>query len=116
MITFRSQDDPHGVYLQDVMTHPGYRRRGMTKALLNALRPKAEGWGCRRGVRLDPAAARGLAERMIPSVVLTDLSVNPHGNVGHTRHTRGVLASNCSGIDEPTRFRVRRNPVPPIPI
>lgn len=48
VIAFRSQDDPRDVYVQDVMAHPGHRRRGVAKTPLNALRTMAEGWGCRR--------------------------------------------------------------------
>jgi GNAT superfamily N-acetyltransferase len=48
IIAFRSQDDPDDVYVQDVMTHPQLRRRGVTRALLGAVIERAERWGCRR--------------------------------------------------------------------
>ena len=48
VIAFRSQDDPADVYIQDVMTHPQHRRRGITRALLQSVRSQAEKWGCQR--------------------------------------------------------------------
>jgi GNAT superfamily N-acetyltransferase len=48
VIAFRSQENPDEIYIQDVMTHPAYRRRGVTRALLDAIRGKALEWGCRR--------------------------------------------------------------------
>lgn len=48
VIGFRSQDDPADVYVQDVMTHPDHRGRGVAKALLAAVTGRAAGWGCRR--------------------------------------------------------------------
>jgi GNAT superfamily N-acetyltransferase len=48
VIAFHSQDDPDDVYVQDVMTHPEQRRRGVTRALLGAVIEPAEQWGCRR--------------------------------------------------------------------
>ena len=48
VIAFRSQDDPVDIYVQDVMTHPDHRRRGITRALLQNVRSQAEKWGCRR--------------------------------------------------------------------
>ncbi|PXX71508.1 ribosomal protein S18 acetylase RimI-like enzyme [Nocardia tenerifensis] len=45
---FRSQDDPHEMYIQDVMVHPDHRRRGITKALLAHVRQCAADLGCRR--------------------------------------------------------------------
>lgn len=47
-IAFRSQDDPADIYVQDVMTHPDHRRRGITRALLQSVRSQAEKWGCQR--------------------------------------------------------------------
>jgi hypothetical protein len=32
VMAFRSQDEPADVYVQDVMTHPQHRRRGVTPA------------------------------------------------------------------------------------
>ncbi|OZV73089.1 GNAT family N-acetyltransferase [Micromonospora echinospora] len=48
VIAFRSQDEPDEVYVQDVMTDPGHRRRGVTRALLDTAKRQAEEWGCRR--------------------------------------------------------------------
>lgn len=48
VIAFRSQDDPSDVYVQDVMTHPNYRRRGVAKALLRSVEQRAKEWGCER--------------------------------------------------------------------
>lgn len=48
IIAFRSQDNPDDVYAQDVMTHPEYRSRGVTRALMTHLRDRAKEWGCNR--------------------------------------------------------------------
>ncbi len=48
VIAFRSQDDPADVYIQDVMTHPRHRRRGITRALIGSVRSQAEKWDCER--------------------------------------------------------------------
>ena len=48
VMAFRSQDDPSDVYIQDVMTHPDYRRQGVSKALITAVREQAVSWGCAR--------------------------------------------------------------------
>lgn len=48
LIAFRSQDKPSDVYIQDVMTHPQHRRRGITRALLDQVRAQAKQWGCER--------------------------------------------------------------------
>lgn len=48
VIAFRSQDHPADVYVQDVMTHPRYRHRGVARALLCSVRSQAEKWGCGR--------------------------------------------------------------------
>lgn len=48
VIAFRSQDDPDEVYVQDVMTHPDHRRKGIASALLAHLRDQARQWGCTR--------------------------------------------------------------------
>ncbi|MEH1016546.1 GNAT family N-acetyltransferase [Micromonospora sp. CPCC 206060] len=48
MIALRSQDDPAGIYLQDVMTDPGHRRRGIARALVDDVRRHGLRWGCRR--------------------------------------------------------------------
>jgi GNAT superfamily N-acetyltransferase len=47
-IAFRSQDEPGEIYVQDLMVHPGHRRRGVASALVAELRSRAESWGCRR--------------------------------------------------------------------
>lgn len=48
LIAMRSQDDPTEIYIQDVMTHPGYRRRGVAAELISFVRTHAEQWRCRR--------------------------------------------------------------------
>lgn len=48
VIAFRSQDVPEDVYVQDVMVHPGFRRRGVAGALLGTVGSTAHAWGCRR--------------------------------------------------------------------
>jgi GNAT superfamily N-acetyltransferase len=48
VIAFRSQDDADDVYIQDVMIHPDYRRRGAARALLEAVRAQASAWDCAR--------------------------------------------------------------------
>jgi GNAT superfamily N-acetyltransferase len=48
VIAFRSQDKPDDVYIQDVVTHPDHRRRGIAGSLLDSLRQQATTWGCRR--------------------------------------------------------------------
>lgn len=47
-IAFRSQDRPDDVYVQDVVTHPDHRRRGIARALLDSVHQQASTWGCRR--------------------------------------------------------------------
>ncbi|WP_067470533.1 GNAT family N-acetyltransferase [Nocardia amamiensis] len=48
VIAFRSQNDPADVYVQDVMTHPRHRQRGIAGALLRSVRSQAEKWDCER--------------------------------------------------------------------
>lgn len=48
VIAFRSQNDPGEIYLQDVITHPDHRRRGITRALVGAVADRGIQWGCRR--------------------------------------------------------------------
>jgi GNAT superfamily N-acetyltransferase len=48
VIAFRSQDDPEDVYVQDVMTHPDYRKQGIARRLLDTVQARASDWGCRR--------------------------------------------------------------------
>jgi GNAT superfamily N-acetyltransferase len=48
VIAFRSQDDPDDVYVQDVMTHPNHRKRGVARLLLDTVRERAHQWGCAR--------------------------------------------------------------------
>jgi len=48
VIAFRSQDTPADIYIQDVMVHPEHRRRGITRALLHAVRQQGTAWGCSR--------------------------------------------------------------------
>lgn len=47
VIAFRSQDNPDDVYIQDVVTHPDHRQRGIAHLLLDTLRHQATTWGCR---------------------------------------------------------------------
>lgn len=48
LIAMRSQDDPSEIYIQDVMTHPDHRRKGVAGALVDVVRKRAQQWGCRR--------------------------------------------------------------------
>lgn len=48
VIAFRSQDHPEDIYIQDVMTHPHHRRRGVARALLTHLRDIAQRQNCTR--------------------------------------------------------------------
>ncbi|WP_405181044.1 GNAT family N-acetyltransferase [Nocardia sp. NBC_01377] len=48
VIAFRSQDDPSEVYVQDVMTHPDHRRRGITRQLIARVQERARAMGCCR--------------------------------------------------------------------
>ena len=48
VIAFRSQNKPDDVYIQDVVTHPDHRRRGIAHTLLDSVRQQAAAWGCRR--------------------------------------------------------------------
>jgi GNAT superfamily N-acetyltransferase len=48
IIAFRSQDHPDDIYVQDVVTHPEHRRRGITTALLNTIREAARRLDCTR--------------------------------------------------------------------
>lgn len=48
VIGFRSQDHPEDIYLQDVITHPGHRRKGITRTLIDAVAERGTAWGCRR--------------------------------------------------------------------
>lgn len=48
VMAFRSQENPDDVYVQDVMTHPDHRGRGVARALLAVVRNRATAWGCKR--------------------------------------------------------------------
>lgn len=48
VIAFRSQDKAEDVYVQDVMTHPEHRNRGIARTLLECVRQRAADWGCHR--------------------------------------------------------------------
>ncbi|WP_040828291.1 GNAT family N-acetyltransferase [Nocardia jiangxiensis] len=48
VIAFRSQEDPEDIYIQDVIAHPDFRRRGVTTALLDHVRGRGKEFGCRR--------------------------------------------------------------------
>ncbi len=48
VIAFRSQDHPEDIYLQDVVTHPSHRRRGITRALIDTIAERGRLWGCQR--------------------------------------------------------------------
>ena len=47
-IAFRSQRRPQDVYVQDVITHPRWRRQGVTRHLIDDIRRQAAGWDCER--------------------------------------------------------------------
>jgi len=48
VIALRSQDKPDDVYVQDVVTHPARRPRGVARFLLDSVRQQAATWRCRR--------------------------------------------------------------------
>ncbi|MBU3062906.1 GNAT family N-acetyltransferase [Nocardia sp. NEAU-G5] len=48
IIAFRSQEIPDDIYVQDVITHPDFRRRGVTTALIGHIVERAHELGCRR--------------------------------------------------------------------
>ncbi|APE38435.1 GNAT family N-acetyltransferase [Nocardia mangyaensis] len=48
VVAFRSQDQPGDIYVQDVVTDPGHRRQGITRALLDTVAGRGREWGCRR--------------------------------------------------------------------
>lgn len=48
VIAFRSQDTPNEIYIQDVMTHPAHRRRGIAQTLIGHVRDQATTWNCTR--------------------------------------------------------------------
>jgi GNAT superfamily N-acetyltransferase len=48
VLAFRSQDNPGEVYVQDVMTDPGYRRHGVTRMLFDSVKRQATDWACER--------------------------------------------------------------------
>jgi GNAT superfamily N-acetyltransferase len=47
-IAFCSQRDPRDVYVQDVVTHPQWRRQGVTRGLIGDISRKAAGRDCMR--------------------------------------------------------------------
>ncbi|MEV6987008.1 GNAT family N-acetyltransferase [Sphaerisporangium sp. NPDC051017] len=48
LIAMRSQEDPREIYIQDVMTHPDHRRKGVAATLVDVVRRQGREWGCRR--------------------------------------------------------------------
>lgn len=48
VIAFRSQDIPDDLYVQDVVTHPEHRNRGVARTLLEKVQRRAAQWGCTR--------------------------------------------------------------------
>ena len=48
VIAMRSQDDPGDVYVQDVMVHRDYRRRGIAAGLLGVVVAQAKQWNAHR--------------------------------------------------------------------
>lgn len=48
IIAFRSQNDPDDIYVQDVMTHPDFRRHGIANALMAVIIDRARTWRCSR--------------------------------------------------------------------
>lgn len=48
VIAFRSQDIPDDLYVQDVVTHPEHRNRGVARTLLEKVQRRAAEWGCTR--------------------------------------------------------------------
>ena len=48
IMAFHSQDNPEDLYVQDVITHPEYRRKGVTSALLDVVYQRALELGATR--------------------------------------------------------------------
>jgi GNAT superfamily N-acetyltransferase len=48
VIAFRSQDYPDDLYVQDVITHPDHRRKGVSTVLLGSVRDTGQRFGCSR--------------------------------------------------------------------
>lgn len=48
ILAFRSQDQPADLYIQDVMTHPDFRRQGVTRKLMDHTRTRAQALNCDR--------------------------------------------------------------------
>ncbi|BCJ64801.1 MULTISPECIES: GNAT family N-acetyltransferase [Polymorphospora] len=48
MIAMRDQETPQDVYIQDVITHPHFRRHGVAGMLIDSLAARATAWGCQR--------------------------------------------------------------------
>ena len=48
VVAMRGQDDLGDVYVQDVMVHPGHRRRGIATRLLGVVIKQARRWGAQR--------------------------------------------------------------------
>jgi ribosomal protein S18 acetylase RimI-like enzyme len=47
VIAMRSQENPEQIYIQDVVTHPGYRGKGIASALVDVVRRRGQELGCR---------------------------------------------------------------------
>jgi GNAT superfamily N-acetyltransferase len=48
VIAFRSQDEPDSVYVQDAITHPDQRGKGVARSLIDSVARQAVAWHCRR--------------------------------------------------------------------
>lgn len=48
VIAMRSQEDPSEIYIQDAMTHPDHRRKGIAAALIEVVSRRGNEWGCQR--------------------------------------------------------------------
>lgn len=48
VMAFRSQEEPDEIYIQDVMTHPDFRRRGVATALVSRIIERGRVWACKR--------------------------------------------------------------------
>jgi GNAT superfamily N-acetyltransferase len=72
IIAFRSQTNADDVYIQDVITHPKYRKQGVSKVLLTHLQKQAVEWGCAR-IYLTSEPNNTIAHRVWLSLGFTNL-------------------------------------------
>lgn len=109
VVAMRSQDDPGDVYVQDVMVHPGHRRRGIATGLLGVVTGQGRRWGARRlyltsepGNTAADAAWRRLGFTNLPGDTTTDAGIQVVSDFkGRGRHRavyqRDLVAAATAG-------------------